>query len=75
MDIKPRENQIEKEKKWNDPVMITVPDLKGMTIKEIQQQMYNLQLKTSGEGSKVIQQSPKPGAKVEEGSAIRVYLE
>lgn len=75
MGVKPRENQIEKEKKWNDPVMITVPDLKGMSIKEIQQQMYNLKLKTSGEGSKVIQQSPKPGVKVEEGSAIRVYLE
>lgn len=75
MGVEPRENQIEKKKKWTDPVMITVPDLQGMTIKEIQQKQYNLILQTSGEGSKVVQQSPKPGTKVEEGSAIRVYLE
>src|SRR5690606_15795375 len=63
MGVKPRKNQIEKEKKWNDPVMINVPDLKGMTIKEIQQQMYNLKLNVSGEGSEVVQQVPEPGVK------------
>lgn len=74
LNVKPRANQIEKEKKWNDPVLISVPDLKGMTVKEIQQQMFNLQLKASGEGTTVVQQSPEPGVKVEEGSSVRVYL-
>ncbi|MCR2820815.1 stage V sporulation protein D [Lederbergia panacisoli] len=74
MGVKPRKNQIEKEKKWTDPVMVEVPDLKGMTIKDIQQQMFNLKLKTSGEGSEVVQQVPEPGVKVEEGSVIRIYM-
>lgn len=73
--VEPREEQIEKERKWNDPVMITVPDLKGMTVKEIQQQMYHLQIKASGEGNKVVHQSPEPGVKVEQGSTIRVFLQ
>ena len=34
MGVKPRENQIEKEKKWNDPIMIEVPDVIGMTKKD-----------------------------------------
>ncbi|MBS4198861.1 stage V sporulation protein D [Bacillus sp. FJAT-49732] len=72
--VEPRKNQIEKEKKWNDPVMISVPDLKGMTVKEIQQQMYNLKLNVSGEGTEVVQQVPEPGVKVEEGSVVRIYM-
>ncbi|MBS4177215.1 stage V sporulation protein D [Lederbergia citrea] len=74
MGIKPRKKQIEKEKKWNDPVMITVPDLKGMTRKEIQQQLFDLRLETSGDGSTVVQQVPKPGVKLEAGSVIRIYM-
>ena len=33
MGVEPRKNQIEKEKKWNDPIMVEVPDFVGMTKK------------------------------------------
>ncbi|MFD1705794.1 stage V sporulation protein D [Siminovitchia sediminis] len=74
LDVKPRKNQIEKEENWLDPKMVTVPDLKGATRKELLHQMLNLRLEVSGEGSKVVQQAPDPGVKVEEGSVIRVYM-
>ncbi|MBD8003932.1 stage V sporulation protein D [Bacillus norwichensis] len=74
LDVKPRKNQIEKKTNWNDPKMVTVPDLKGFTKKELLQQMLDLQLEVSGDGTKVIQQAPDPGVKVKAGSVIRVYM-
>ncbi|GIN91464.1 stage V sporulation protein D [Siminovitchia terrae] len=74
LDVKPRKNQIEKKTNWNDPKMVTVPDLKGFTRKELLQQMLDLKLEVSGDGAKVIQQAPDPGVKVEAGSVIRVYM-
>ncbi|VEF48496.1 stage V sporulation protein D [Bacillus freudenreichii] len=74
LDVKPRKNQIEKKTNWLDPQMVTVPDLKGYTRKELLQQMLDLRLEVSGEGTKVIQQAPEPGVKVEAGSVIRVYM-
>lgn len=74
LDVKPRKDQIEKKTNWLDPKMVTVPDLKGSTRKELLQQMLNLKLEISGDGTKVIQQAPDPGVKVEEGSVIRVYM-
>ena len=44
MGVKPRKNQIEKEKKWNDPIMIEVPDLIGMTKKDLQTQLIDLKI-------------------------------
>ncbi|RWR08194.1 stage V sporulation protein D [Siminovitchia fortis] len=74
LDVKPRKNQIEKKTNWLDPKMVTVPDLKGFTRKELLQQMLDLKLEVSGDGTKVVQQAPDPGVKVEEGSVIRVYM-
>ncbi|MBS4207716.1 stage V sporulation protein D [Bacillus sp. FJAT-50079] len=75
MDVEPRADQIEKKKKWDDPVMIEVPDLQGMTKMDImEQEIYNLRLETSGEGKVVGHQIPEAGVKVEAGSVIRIYM-
>lgn len=74
MGVKPRKNQIEKEKKWNDPVMIEVPNVIGMTKKDLQTQLINLKLDVAGQGNEVIKQAPEPGVKIKEGSTIRIYL-
>ena len=74
MDVKPRKNQIEKERTWLDPIMVEVPDLTGMTRIEIQQQMIDLRLEVSGEGTTVVQQIPEPGVKLEAGSVIRILM-
>jgi len=74
LDVKPRKNQLEKETTWTDPKMIEVPNLIGMTKKDLQQQLFNLKLDVSGEGTFVIDQAPEAGVKIKEGSTVRIYL-
>ncbi|WP_203362223.1 stage V sporulation protein D [Bacillus sp. REN10] len=74
LNVKPREKQLEKEVKWDDPEIIKVPNLIGLSKKELSLQLENLKLEVLGSGQKVVQQAPMPGTKVEIGSTIRVYL-
>jgi stage V sporulation protein D (sporulation-specific penicillin-binding protein) len=72
--VEKRKGQIEKELQWPDVPLVEVPDLKGMSRKELVQQLITLKLDISGEGDVVVEQAPKPGTKVKEGSTIRVYM-
>jgi stage V sporulation protein D (sporulation-specific penicillin-binding protein) len=72
--IKPRKDQIEKELKWPDTPLIKLPDFTGLTKMELMDQLINLKVDASGEGDVVIRQSPEAGAKVKEGSKIRLYF-
>ncbi|WP_421384464.1 stage V sporulation protein D [Bacillus salacetis] len=74
MGVPPRKDQIEKETTWTDIPLLETPDLVGMSRKELQQQLINLKLDISGEGSKVVAQSPEPGVKIKEGGTIRVQM-
>ncbi|UOY93736.1 stage V sporulation protein D [Ectobacillus sp. JY-23] len=72
--VEPRKGGIEKELTWLDTPTIEVPDLVGMKTEELQEQLVDLKLEASGSGEKIIDQSPKPGVKVKQGSKIRIYL-
>ncbi|MBU9712417.1 stage V sporulation protein D [Evansella tamaricis] len=72
--VEKRDGQIEKELQWNDEPLVETPDLLGLSIKEINQAYYELQLDLSGDGKEVVVQSPEPGVKVKTGSTIRVYM-
>ncbi|SEN29268.1 stage V sporulation protein D (sporulation-specific penicillin-binding protein) [Mesobacillus persicus] len=74
LEVEPRKEQVEKELTWLDTPMIEVPDLLGLTKSEIRQMFVNLQIDSSGVGTKVVKQSPSAGVKVKEGSTIRIYL-
>ncbi|HET7580662.1 MAG TPA: penicillin-binding transpeptidase domain-containing protein, partial [Bacillales bacterium] len=75
MGVKKRKNQIEKEKRWNDPVTVKVPNLIGLTKKDLRGSLFSgLRLDAEGKGDVVIDQSPKPGTKLERGSTIRIYM-
>ena len=74
MGVEPRKEQIEKELTWQDTPMIEVPDLVGITKNEIRELMLNLKIDSSGEGENVINQTPKAGVKLKEGSTIRLYF-
>ncbi|WP_433749504.1 stage V sporulation protein D [Falsibacillus pallidus] len=74
MDVPPRKNQIEKEPSILDAPMVEVPDLVGLTKKDLQQYLYDIKLDVSGTGDKVIKQSPAPGVKVKVGSTIRIFM-
>lgn len=73
--VEPRKDQIEKEIKWPDRPLITLPDLTGMTKLEITEQLLDLKIDASGEGDIVVRQSPEAGSKVKEGSTIRLYFD
>lgn len=53
---------------------IEVPNMVGQTMKDVVTTYDTLPLVVSGKGKYVIQQSPAPGVKIEEGSKIRIYL-
>ncbi len=72
--VEKRTEQIEKEYRWPDPVTVTAPNLVGLTKDEIVNQLYNLKTEIEGVGNKVVEQSPEPGVKVQEGSTIRLML-
>lgn len=74
--VEPRKDQLEKVKKdWTDPVMIEVPDVVGMTKKEIQEIFVNFKIDASGEGDTVVKQTPQGGIRLKEGSTIRLYFD
>ena len=72
--VEKRSEQIEKELAWNDEPIIEVPDLVGLTKREINEAYYNLKIDASGSGKTVVAQSPKHGSKVKQGSTIRLYF-
>ena len=56
---------------------IRVPDLSGLTVKEVQQKIKDLPLEVifSGEGEVVIDQLPKPAESLQGGSQMIAYLQ
>lgn len=75
MGIEPRKEQVEKVRKnWTDPVMVEVPDVVGMSKKDLQEMFVNLKIDASGEGDIVVSQTPQGGVKLKEGSTIRLYF-
>ncbi|PKR78534.1 stage V sporulation protein D [Halalkalibacillus sediminis] len=73
--VPPREGGLEKEYTWPDQPLVTVPDLTGESVNELQQYLLDLSIDVQGEGDTVIAQSPASGKRVESGSTIRVYLD
>ncbi|TVY09601.1 stage V sporulation protein D [Paenibacillus cremeus] len=76
MKVPPRKDQMERTKYlYGEPKVVEVPNLIGMSITDIYEDLnMNFQLAKSGAGKNVINQVPKPGARVETGSTIRIYL-
>ncbi|WP_077211431.1 stage V sporulation protein D [Bacillus dakarensis] len=73
--VEPRKEQVEKERKdWTDPVMVEVPNVVGMSKREIQEIFVNLKIDASGEGDVVVKQTPPGGIKLKEGSTVRLYF-
>lgn len=67
-------NQMDKVYKYPDKKIVQVPNLVGLTRQELVNDYYTLPLIVDGTGNKVLYQSIKPGTKVEEDTAIRIYL-
>lgn len=74
LEIEPRKDGLDKDYLWPEEPKVNVPNLIGLTQSDLTEYMTNLSIETNGTGDHVIDQSPKPGSKVPEGSKIRIYL-
>lgn len=73
--IEPRQEQINKAYQYPDTPIVEVPNLVGLTTTEIYEMLRSdLQIVTSGKGRVIVNQAPKAGTRVEQGSVIRIYL-
>lgn len=73
--VKPRTKQVEKEHKIGESRIVVVPNLVGKSVSDIYEDMNSsFQLASSGSGKTVIRQAPEAGARVDQGSVIRIYL-
>ncbi|OZU90411.1 stage V sporulation protein D [Virgibacillus indicus] len=74
MEVEPRTGGLDKEYMWPEQPKIEVPDLIGLSKKDLTEYMTNLAIETNGEGNYIIDQAPAPGTKVEQGAKMRIYL-
>ena len=72
--VEKREDGLEKEYQWPDQPLVEVPDLIGLTRKDLQQYLINLSIEVTGSGEYIIDQAPEPGVKIEQGEKIRLYF-
>ncbi|MGY4689729.1 stage V sporulation protein D [Salibacterium sp. K-3] len=75
MGVEKRAEQVEKEREWDDEVLIETPDVTGKSLKELHEAYYPFRIEKEGEGTVVAAQSPQPGEKIKEGDVIRLYLD
>ncbi len=74
LNIEKQEGGIEKVKQWDDITYMEVPNLIGKTVKEAKKELYPVEIEYSGIGTKVIEQSPSAGTKIDINSKVRLLL-
>lgn len=73
-DIKSDSDGIPKSYKWDDIKYVTIPNLIGMTKKEVRRALNGFEIIFIGSGDKVIDSQPSSLSRVKEGSTIRIML-
>lgn len=74
LNIQKQGGGIEKVHDWTDPTYVILENVVGKTTKEASKILYPLNIEYSGSGSKVVEQSPNAGTKVESTSTVRLML-
>lgn len=73
--IEKREDQLEKEYRWGDPITHRVPDLTGMTKGMVARQLHTYRIQWHGEGDVIKYQMPAPDSLMNVDDVIHVYTE
>ncbi|NHN28663.1 stage V sporulation protein D [Paenibacillus agricola] len=75
LNVPERKDQMERKYVYGDTKQVEVPNVIGMSVTDIYESLNsNFVLAKSGVGSFVVNQVPKAGAKLDQGSTIRIYL-
>ena len=75
LDIKKREDAIEREYLFTDKQYAVVPNVVGMSVNEAVKELKKFKVEYSGSGDVVTYQSPSAGENIYEGETIRLLLE
>lgn len=59
---------------WLDTKYLYLENIEGKDIKEIKEFLKNFKIEYSGNGTKIISQSPKGGSYIKEGSTVKLML-
>lgn len=74
LDIKKQKEGIEKTYNYYDRKFATVPNVTGMNINDAMKNLKSFKVEITGEGEKVLYQSPSDGTTLYEGDQIRLML-
>ena len=74
LDIPKSEYTLDKEEFWYDTKYTEIPNIVGLELKEAKKLLKGFKIETSGEGDKVIYQSPSANSSIYENSTIWLYL-
>ena len=74
LDIEKRDNAIEREYLYTDKQYYEVPNVVGMSVKDAVKELKKFKVEYTGNGDKIIYQSPNAGESIYEGETIRLLL-
>ena len=74
LNIEKRETSSEKRYNYGEKKYVTVPNVVGLSVSEAKKNLKGFDLEFSGNGSKIIYQSPEAETRVLENSSIRLLL-
>ena len=71
---KPVKNELLKEYLWLDTKYLYLDDVRGMNLEEAKKLLRSFKVEYVGNGTRIIEQSPKGGGYVKEGSVVKLML-
>ena len=74
LEIEKQSGAIEKVLQWNDEQYFEVPNVVGLTVSEANKKLKLFEIEYTGNGDKVLEQSPIPGTKITPDSKVRLLL-
>lgn len=73
-DLKSTTNGMPREYFWYETKYVTVPDVRGLSLKEAKTLLTGFNLEYTGSGKTVVITNPEPGKRVKEGSLVKLML-
>ena len=72
--IEKQDGGMDKDLEWTDKITYIVPNVIGKKRENVKKILKNFTIEYSGSGEKIVDQSPKSGTVLEDGSTIRLLL-
>lgn len=74
MGVERRKDGLDKEYRWPEQPLVEVPNLIGLTKKDLMNYLTQLSIESVGTGDIIVEQAPGPGEKIPMGETIRLLF-